>query len=358
MDDSPLSELLQGLLQVVSPSQVEVRPDKERLLALEKIYKLCRGEEVSLPLLTCMESCIRQDASPAVVLKCVEVLSLLKPYSAATLLIDVALGHGVLVFKGVSGKALMHGEQGLRLRCKAIRGLGLLGDERALIPLMGLLNDKDLNYRVRLEAAESLGRLGDSKAVAPLLEVMSDDKEPSLYLKESAIKALGMLGDMRALDPLLQVWETKQGFKEKFQFVAEQLIMAVGRLAGKDNAKANEALLRALQDVQPEVRLAAAESAGELANEAYLPALQLRLWDESTAVAQCALAAIYKIGNTPALRELLTLENLPSYLREEILDFLLESEPDEAANAKNATQGSGSTDASTQSGEDAGEEAS
>jgi HEAT repeat protein len=113
--------------------------------------------------------------------------------------------------------------------------------------------------------------------------------------------------------------------------------MAVGRLAGKDNDKANEALLRALQDVQPEVRLAAAESAGELANEAYMPALHLRLWDESTQVAQCALAAIYKIGHTRALRELLTLENLPSYLREEILDFLLEAEPDEAANASNST---------------------
>jgi HEAT repeat protein len=226
--------------------------------------------------------------------------------------------------------ALLKEEPIVKLRCQAIRLLGIMEAEEATVPLMTLLHDKSTNYRVRLEVAEALGRLQNTKAVNPLIALLKDDKESSLYVKESAVKALGMLGDIRALEPLLDLFEAQQGFRKKTTFLFEQIVTAIGRLGQQNHPqnaarkKALTSLLKALQDTAPSIRLAAVEALSEVGEPTDLPCLTPLLFDENMDVAHATLVAIYKLGDIDALQAILDQEeNLPHYLSSEIQEFLL-----------------------------------
>ncbi len=80
------------------------------------------------------------------------------------------------------------------------------------------MNNKHEHYKVRLACADALGRIGDKYAVKPLIDLVEDEEEKSVYLKESATFALGLLGDTSAIDPLVAILESKQGFLDKFTF--------------------------------------------------------------------------------------------------------------------------------------------
>ena len=63
---------------------------------------------------------------------------------------------------------------------------------------VGLLHDDD--PEVRKEAALALGIIGDERAVEPLIDALHDD---DLEVREWAAWALGMVGDERAVEPLI-----------------------------------------------------------------------------------------------------------------------------------------------------------
>lgn len=58
----------------------------------------------------------------------------------------------------------------------------------------------DGHYAVRVSAALTLGDLGDERAVEPLLAVLNNDDTDSV--RTGAIVSLGVLGDQRAMEPL------------------------------------------------------------------------------------------------------------------------------------------------------------
>jgi len=60
-----------------------------------------------------------------------------------------------------------------------------------------------------------------------------------------------------------------------------------------------------------------------------LPILHQRLFDENMEVAHAALTGVYRVGGMSALKGLLEIEELPRFLREEILDFLVLEAEDE-----------------------------
>src|SRR5262245_5946015 len=62
-----------------------------------------------------------------------------------------------------------------RLRVQAALDLGATRDERALMPLVGALDDR--NASVRAAAAAALGRLGDRRATDELERHTSDSSE-------------------------------------------------------------------------------------------------------------------------------------------------------------------------------------
>jgi len=73
---------------------------------------------------------------------------------------------------------------------QAVRGLGLLGDMRAVPPLVRLLGNAEVPFVVRSEAASSLGSIGGKAAEAALRDAL-DDPRPSV--SRAARRALAAL---------------------------------------------------------------------------------------------------------------------------------------------------------------------
>jgi HEAT repeat protein len=281
---------------------------------------------------------ITHEPDPRVIQHAILIVAQLKSRSAVRALIALAtnihseeIDMKVAVFEGPEAQLFKDTDAGVRLRVDAIRALGQIHDNRAINPLMGVLNDRDENYRVRLAAADVLGKLGCQQAVSPLLNIALDDQERSIYLKESAIQALGVLGDFRALAPLIDMLESKRGFRDKFQFLKEKVLEAIGRIGNSSNQatpKAVKSLLLALEDDAPSIRLAAVEALGwmgeRVARDAIDP-LTKRVFDTDDIVAEAAIEALHGVGGQAALSALLKLENLPRQLRELIFSLLVDN---------------------------------
>jgi len=74
---------------------------------------------------------------------------------------------------------------------QAVRGLGWLGDTRAVPPLVRVLGNADAPFVVRSEAASSLGKIGGKAAEGALRKAL-DDPRPSVsraaYLALAALR--------------------------------------------------------------------------------------------------------------------------------------------------------------------------
>jgi HEAT repeat protein/CheY-like chemotaxis protein len=80
--------------------------------------------------------------------------------------------------------------EALERRLAVAEALGRIGDERAVEPLLGLLEDRDRD--VRQAAVAALGRIGDERALEPLLGLLEDrDRD----VRQAAAEALGRIGD-------------------------------------------------------------------------------------------------------------------------------------------------------------------
>lgn len=330
-----VQHLLPAWLPMLERLQSDEIPLAQKLDTLKRIKPHTQGTS-GFQVLPQLVKLLRTSENVGLVHALVKLLGEVKAFCMHDTLVDISLATGIALFeKAENYRAFIEEEAVLKLRCTSIRLLGLLNNQTAIIPLMGLLNDHQANYRVRLEAAESLGRLKNPNAVNPLLRVLKDDQESSMYLQESAVKALGLLGDIRALSPLLDLFESKKGVREKCQFLIERILDSVGKLAKEDGLtqndrdKALEGILSAVNDPANAIRLAAVEALSSIGDASHLAILHKRLFDENMEVAHAALTGVYRIGGMPALKDLLEIEELPRFLREEILDFLVLEAEDE-----------------------------
>ena len=195
-------------------------------------------------------------------------------------------------------------------------------------PLLYCLNNKNEHYKVRLSCADALGKIGDKYAVTPLIEVMQDEDEKSVYLRESAASALGMIGDMRALDPLVSILETKQGLVNKFTFLKERVIEALTKLRLDDNDRVFKALKSSLSDESPQVRINAIEALMESDHPRAVEAIKSCLDDNDEEVRKNALIALYNIEGRDILDEVISLPVYKQSLKEEAQYMLEEYEND------------------------------
>ena len=81
--------------------------------------------------------------------------------------------------------------------------LGKFRDEKAVKPLISLLNTQTLENKVL--AIKALGILGDKKAVPPLIQQLTN---PNSAIKNTAIEALLLIDDERAIVPIINALET------------------------------------------------------------------------------------------------------------------------------------------------------
>lgn len=314
-----LPETVHDLIDWITPSGGKA--NAQRAQAVTRLSDLLQEQPDQLRAVMCLLDCVKQDVDSQVVMACVRAFGRLKTMSSVSVLIDITLATHIQLFENANRDTYVKSDDCLRLRCLAVQTLGKLGDSRAIIPLMSLLNDKSLNYRLRLAAAESLGKLGDDHAVSPLVDIITDERENSVYLKESAAKALGMLGDIRAIEPLIDVLESKRGIRDKFNFLKEQVIEAIRRI-GNSTPKVTDSLLKALTDEAPSIRLAAIDALGDIGDSDCMPALYDMILDKNRDVAFSAIATLYKLGGEATIRQMLARDKLPKAIRDELESYI------------------------------------
>lgn len=222
----------------------------------------------------------------------------------------------------------------VNLRVICLKTISNYKDIKSITPILYCLNNKNEHYKARLAAAEALGKIGDKNAVESLINVVSDEEEKSVYVRESAAVALGMIGDMRAIDPFLSILEAKKNFLDKFTFLKERVIEALGKFTMTSNKRVVAALKEALLDDSPQVRLNAIESLMNLELEdgsfGAVELIKNMLHDGDEEVARNSVTALYNLSGEEVLKEILEDDNMAYYCKDEA-QKILESEALEEA---------------------------
>lgn len=220
-------------------------------------------------------------------------------------------------------------EKYLSVRVMCAKAIANLKDTSAVTALLYCLNNKNENYKIRFACADALGKIGDKYAVAPLIDVMKDEDERSVYLRESAASALGMLGDMRAVEPLVSILETKQGLVGKFTFLKERVIEALGKMKLDKNRRVFNALKSSLLDDSPQVRINAIEALMEGDYEEAYAIIKPCLKDNDDEVKKNALIALYNMNGRGILDEVIKETSYCDILKVEAVSILDEYEEDD-----------------------------
>ena len=133
---------------------------------------------------------------------------------------------------------------------------------------------------------------------------------------------------MRAIDPLVSILEAKQGFLDKFSFLKERVIEALGKL-NLDNGKVLRALKKSLLDSSPMVRINAIEAIMNSDSEEAPDLIRDCLKDEDKEVQKNALIAMYNLEGRDILDDVLLSKEYSDYLKQEAQDLLNEYEADD-----------------------------
>lgn len=216
----------------------------------------------------------------------------------------------------------------INLKVLCIKAISNYKDIKAVTPLLYCLNNKNENYKFRLAAAEALGKIGDKNAVESLIDVVSDENEKSVYVRESAALALGMIGDSRALDAFVGILEAKKTFLDKFTFLKERVIEALNKIDFSSNKRAVAALKEALNDESPQVRINAIESLMNSNVDEAFDLIWKMLYDTDDEVRKNAVIALYNLEGKDALIRIISDETLDVSCKEEAQDVLLEVDED------------------------------
>ena len=137
-----------------------------------------------------------------------------------------------------------------------------------------------------------------------MISIVKDEEEKSVYLRESAASALGMLGDIRAVDPLVSILEAQKGIWNKFTFLKERIIEALGKLRLDDNERVFNALKNSLMDESPQIRINAIEAIMESENPKAVEIIRTCLVeDKDEEVKKNALIALYNLVGREILDE-------------------------------------------------------
>ena len=213
----------------------------------------------------------------------------------------------------------------INVRAMCAKAISNYKDATTVVKLLACMNNKKENYKVRLACADALGRIGNKYAVRPLIDLVEDESEKSIYLKESATFALGLLGDTSAIDPLISILESKQGFVDKFTFLKEKIVEALGKL-NFNNKKVLKALKSSLMDSSPMVRINAIEAIMNSEEEDAADMIKPCLHDEDDEVKRNALIALYNLLGRKILDEVIESPEYQEQLKNEAVELINEYE--------------------------------
>lgn len=86
----------------------------------------------------------------------------------------------------------------IKFKDSSVDSMLKLNDDTAEV-LTLVVGDRFRNYKVRMWAIEALVLLGDKRAVTPIMQVLKDKE---MNIRAAAVKALGVLGDEQVFDAL------------------------------------------------------------------------------------------------------------------------------------------------------------
>ncbi|MCD8025124.1 MAG: HEAT repeat domain-containing protein [Candidatus Gastranaerophilales bacterium] len=217
----------------------------------------------------------------------------------------------------------------INLKIICIKAISNFKNKKCIPALLYCLNDKTANYKMRFQAAEALGKIGDKNAVDSLINIVSDEEEKSVYVRESAAAALGMIGDMRAIDPFLTILETKKNFLDKFTFLKERVMEALAKINFISTERLMSAFKNALRDESPQVRINAIECIMNSGVVESYDIIKTMLSDSDSEVVKNAVCALYNLKGKEALLEILKDNSISACAKEEADEIFREYEENE-----------------------------
>lgn len=212
---------------------------------------------------------------------------------------------------------LLDRDNSVNLRSLCAKAIANFKDTSAVAPLLYCLNNKDEHYKLRLTCADALGRVGDKYAVSPLIDIVQDEEEKSVYVRESAAVALGMIGDFRAIEPLVSILETKKGFLDKFTFLKERVIEVLGKFNFSSNDRVFNALEHALHDESSCIRINAIEALMDSGDDRAYDLIKNMLDDLDEEVKKNALIALYNLVGRDILDEVIEQKKYCEFIKNE-----------------------------------------
>lgn len=260
--------------------------------------------------------------NPEILMNVIRCADRFRDKSTLSVLLDI------LLMKNINNEDVHIKEKFINVRSMCAKAIANFKDTSAVTPLLYCLNNKDENYKIRLACADALGKIGDRYAVAPLIEVVKDEDEKSVYLRETAASALGMLGDLRAVDPLVSILEAQKGIWNKFTFLKERVIEALGKLRLDDNERVFNALKNSLVDESPQIRINAIEAIMDSENPHAADTIKTCLNDSDDEVKKNALIALYNIMGREILDEVISESTYSDKLKMEAVLLIQEYEED------------------------------
>jgi len=186
-------------------------------------------------------------------------------------------------------KRLTH--ESAEMRAAVVHGLGILGDRRAILPLVTLASE-DPQFNIR--ATDALVRIGP--AAIPFLIEIAEDAEPGHML--IAILALGRLKDARALEVLA----TKTS--HQMATIRSHAIEAIGQLG---ESKGVRYLVKGLTDENIGVRIQSAIALRKMGDKRAADSLVQALNDPDEDVVEHVLGALGACGEKSVVPHVLPL---------------------------------------------------
>ncbi len=258
---------------------------------------------------------------PDVMMHLIRILDMYRHPSSLEILVDT------LLLKNGNCETQEEKEKYTNVRVMCAKAIANHKNTDVVSSLLYCLNNKNENYRIRLACADALGKIGDRFAVAPLIDVVKDEDEKSVYVRESAALALGLLGDERAIDPLVSILEAKQGIMDKFSFLKERAIEALNKMGFGSNERVFKALRNSLADESSQVRINSIEALMECDHPLAFDTIKKCLYEDSDEeVKKNAMIALYNMSDRNILDEVIDSNKFSNNLKQEARQIIDEYE--------------------------------
>jgi len=304
---------------MVNYGLAEVVDTDAALGAVEKIEKDYPKEEQ----LKIYNYILQTVNNPLVLMKVIALTDKFRDKSTLSPLLDI------LLMNNMPTTSQEDKDNYINVRVLSAKAIANLKDTTAVTALLYCLNNKEENYRIRLACADALGKIGDKYAVAPLIAVVTDQNERSVYVKESAASALGLIGDVSAIEPLVSILDANKGILNKFTFLKERVIEALGKIKLTNNDFVFNALRKALVDESAQIRICAIEAIMNGEHPKAVEVIKPMLQDKDEEVAKNALIAIYNLDGREILDEVISLPVYSENLKNEAQNIIAEYEDEE-----------------------------